>query len=363
MPKPIIKAAIVGVAGAALTDAERLLYRQHMPFGFILFRRNCVSPDQMRMLVHELCEATGRADTPILIDQEGGRVARLRQPVWVEFPPAAAYGRALAADEQNGIQLAAAGGRLMGEQIRTVGCTVNCAPMLDVLTDGAHAGVMGDRTFANDPHAVATLGRAYAEGLRAAGVLPVIKHLPRHGRSTADSHVDLPVVTASRDQLAQTDFAPFQTLADLPLGMTAHVLYPALDDVNPATLSATIIADVIRGHIGFDGLLMTDDLDMNALRGSFAERTTRALAAGNDVVLCGAGSYKGDYVQLAAEVLAAATPLGLPAIERWERARQWLTAPPLLAPPQISYPQLMAAISPYIKGPVLNGGDSLVASV
>jgi beta-N-acetylhexosaminidase len=370
MPNHPIKAAIIGVAGVALTDAERLLYRQHMPFGFILFRRNCVSPDQMRMLVHELCEVTGRADTPILIDQEGGRVARLRAPVWTEFPPAAAYGRAFATDEAQGRQLAAAAGRLMGEQMRTVGCTVNCAPMVDVASDGAHSGVMGDRTFADNPHAVAALSRAYAEGLRAAGVLPVIKHLPGHGRATADSHVDLPVVAASREQLAQTDFAAFQTLADLPLGMTAHVLFPAIDAHNPATLSPTIITDIIRGHIGFDGLLMTDDLDMNALTGSFADRTTRALAAGNDVVLCGAGAYKGDYVALAAEVLQAAGTISPAAVERWGRAKQWLATPQKGAPapmPALSYPQLMAGLAPFIhassEGPSHNSGDSLVASV
>ncbi|MGE3769946.1 MAG: beta-N-acetylhexosaminidase [Bdellovibrionales bacterium] len=358
-----VKSAIVGVAGTALSDAERTLYREQTPFGFILFKRNCVSPDQLRLLVHEICQITGRADTPILIDQEGGRVARLRQPVWAEYPAPDTYGRAYDESAVRGQQLAAAGGHLMGEQLRTIGVNVNCAPMLDVPSDDAHTGVIGDRAFAQDPHTISVLGRAYAEGLRSAGILPVIKHMPGHGRATADSHTELPVVKASRVQLAQSDFAAFKALNDMPLGMTAHVLYSDLDPDYAATMSVKIIRDIIRGEIGFNGLLMADDLSMEALKGSFGERTEQCLAAGNDIALCGAGAYKGDYVQIAAEVLTAATPLSDYTRERWAKAQEWLKLTPRVDIPQMTYTELIAALAPHIRGNSFNSGDSLVASV
>lgn len=366
----IPKAAIVGIEGTALSTAERTLFKQQPPMGFILFRRNCVSPDQMRILVHELCEVTGRADTPVLIDQEGGRVARLKAPVWVEFPAPRAYGHAYADNPALGLQLAASAGQLMGQQLRTVGCTVNCAPMLDVPTDESHAGVIGNRVFSDDPNAIINLGAAYAEGLRRAGVLPIIKHMPGHGRASADSHEELPRVTASREQLVQSDFSTFKALAQLPLGMTAHVLYPALDADNCATMSATIINDVIRGAIGFDGFLFADDLTMKALPGSYAEKTRGCLAAGCDAILINAThDTSRPSLEITAEVLEAAAPLTDAAQARWAKAQAWLKAEQGIVAEldsSLSYPQLMAAVNQYLKpleNPSESGGESLVARV
>lgn len=361
----IPKAAIVGIEGTALNTAERELFKLQTPFGFILFRRNCVSPDQMRMLVHELCEITGRADTPVLIDQEGGRVARLKAPVWVEFPAPRLYGHAYADDEQLGLRLAEAAGIMMGQQIRAVGCTVNCAPMLDVPTPDSHPGVIGNRVFSDEPAAIIALGRAYADGLRNAGVLPVIKHLPGHGRAVADSHEALPVVDASRQQLEQSDFATFKGLSDLPLAMTAHVLYPALDAENCATLSPRIINDVIRGALGFGGLLLADDLTMKALPGTYAEKTARALAAGCDAVLVNAthDTTVPNSLTITAEVLGAAAPVTAMAHARWAAAQAWLQAAPKKGQAAaLTYPQLIAAVNPYEKR-AENTGESLVANV
>lgn len=364
------KAAIVGIEGTALSLAERELFRHQSPYGFILFRRNCVSPDQVRMLVHELCEVTGRANTPVLIDQEGGRVARLKAPVWVEFPAPRTYGHLYEADEAAGLHAAYSAGVMMGQQIRAVGATVNCAPMLDVPTPESHAGVIGNRVFSNDPSTIIALGRAYADGLRKAGVLPVIKHLPGHGRAIVDSHESLPVVSASHQQLEQSDFATFKALADLPLAMTAHVLYPALDNENCATLSATIIRDIIRGVLGFDGLLLADDLTMKALPGTYADKTKNALAAGCDAVLINAthDAPFPDSLKITAEVLEAAAPLTEKAAQRWAAADAWLKTPSQqgLVDAPLSYPQLMAAVAPYENKPENapeNKGESLVANV
>lgn len=279
-----IHSAIFGCAGHNLTRAERAFFRDVNPWGFILFKRNIDTPDQVRKLVAALRETTGRDDAPVLIDQEGGRVARLGPPHWKKYPPGKSYGALYAADPVQGRELTRLGARLIAHDLRALGITCDCVPVLDVPVTGAH-DIIGDRAYGFDAATVATLGRAAAEGLLAGGVLPVIKHIPGHGRAGADSHENLPVVDATRPALEKTDFAAFRHLADMPLAMTAHVVYTAFDKDNPATTSRTVIRNVIRRHIGFGGVLMSDDLSMKALSGSFEERTVAALAAGCDMVL------------------------------------------------------------------------------
>jgi len=273
-------ACILGCAGPVLGDDERRFFRAADPFGFILFARNVETPDQLRALCTALREAVGR-DAPILIDQEGGRVARLRAPHWREWlPPLEQVQRYRPSDAPRAMWLRY---RLIADELRTVGIDANCAPMVDIPTDRAHP-VIRDRCYGLDAQTVAENGRAVADGLLAGGVLPVLKHIPGHGRPRGDSHVELPRTDAPLDVLRNTDFAPFAALADLPMGMTAHVVYGALDPDRPATLSPGVIR-IIRHEIGFDGLLMSDDLSMQALQGSLADRATGALAAGCDVVL------------------------------------------------------------------------------
>jgi beta-N-acetylhexosaminidase len=278
------RAFIAGCSGLELTLDEVAFFRDAEPWGFILFKRNVGAPAQVRSLCDRLRELVGRADAPILIDQEGGRVQRMGPPHWPKYPAGSAYGRVHVGDPLLRRELTRLGARLMAHDLLSVGITVNCVPVLDVPVEGAH-DVIGDRAYANDPATVAVLGRAAAEGLLAGGVLPVIKHIPGHGRAAADSHFNLPVVDAARAALESHDFAPFRILSDMPLAMTAHVVYTALDSAHPATTSATIIAEVIRGHIGYDGLVMSDDISMQALSGSLRERAEAALAAGCDVVL------------------------------------------------------------------------------
>src|SRR3954469_4467264 len=278
------RAFIAGCAGPVLTADELALFREAEPWGFILFRRNIETPGQVRALTAALRETVGRDDAPILIDQEGGRVQRMGPPHWPAYPPGRAFGRVSANDPLVRRDLARLGARLMAEDLRSVGITVDCVPVLDVPVAGAH-DVIGDRAYAGDAATVAILGRAAAEGLVAGGVLPVIKHMPGHGRAGADSHHALPMVHASRDELEAQDFIPFRHLADMPLAMTAHVVYTALDPVAPATTSRKVMREIIRGHIGYDGLVMTDDLSMNALSGSLTERAAAAFAAGCDVAL------------------------------------------------------------------------------
>ena len=278
-----VRAFISGCSGLAVTDEEAAFFRKAEPWGFILFKRNIGSPAQVRALTDALRETVGRRDAPILIDQEGGRVQRMGPPHWPAYPPGRAFGRA-AGDSLAQWELARLGARLIAHDLREVGITVDCLPVLDVPVEGAH-DVIGDRAYATDPELVAVLGRAAAEGLLAGGVLPVIKHMPGHGRAGADSHEALPVVDASREELEQVDFEPFRVLADMPLGMSAHVVYTAVDPERPATTSPVVIGDVIRGSIGFDGLLMSDDLSMKALAGSLRARAEAALAAGCDVAL------------------------------------------------------------------------------
>ena len=291
-------AAIFGCAAPTLRPEEAAFFREARPWGFILFGRNVETPDQVRRLVGDLHQTVG--DAPVLIDQEGGRVQRLKAPHWPKYPPAAAYG-ALAGEAKRR-ETAWLGGRLIADCLLALGVNANCAPVLDVPTPGAH-DVIGDRAYGQTPELVAELGRAFAEGLLAGGVLPVIKHMPGHGRAFADSHEQLPVVEASRAALAR-DFAAFRANADLPAAMTAHVVYPAIDATNPATMSRTLIEEVIRRDIGFHGLLMTDDLSMRALDGDFAGRARHALAAGCDLVL----HCNGDMAEMRA-VAVGATPL------------------------------------------------------
>ncbi|MGY2050199.1 beta-N-acetylhexosaminidase [Methylobacterium sp. JK268] len=298
------RALILGCAGTALHPDEVAFFRDVQPWGFILFKRNIGTPDEVRALSDSLRDTVGRADAPVLIDQEGGRVQRMGPPHWRAYPSARTYARAGGREE--GPALARLGARLMAHDLAAVGITVDCAPILDVPVPGANA-VIGDRAYGTDPDTVAAFGRAVAEGLMEGGVLPVVKHVPGHGRGNADSHLALPVVEADRASLDAHDFAPFRALRDLPLAMSAHVVFAALDPEHPATTSARVIGEVIRGQIGFDGLLMTDDLSMKALSGSFRGRTEAAFRAGIDVALhCNGDRDEMEGVAAAAPILAGA---------------------------------------------------------
>src|SRR3954462_9325375 len=278
------RAFIAGCAGLELSRDETAFFRDAEPWGFILFRRNVGTPEQVRALCASLRDAVGRADAPILIDQEGGRVQRLGPPHWPKSPSGSVYGRLHANDPLVQRELARLGARLIAHDLRSVGITVDCLPVLDVPSPGAHDGI-GDRASGKTPSQVAILGRAAAEGLLAGGVLPVIKHVPGHGRAFPATHLELPVVDAPRDELERHDFAPFRVLADMPLAMTAHVVYADIDPGRPATTSPIVMTQIIRGSIGYDGLVMSDDLSMNALSGTLAEPAVAAFAAGCDVAL------------------------------------------------------------------------------
>lgn len=308
------RAFIAGCSGLELTPDEISFFKEAAPWGFILFRRNVGTPDQVRALCDALRSAVGRADAPILIDQEGGRVQRMGPPHWPKYPSGSTYGRIHANDPLVQREIARLGARLIAHDLRQVGITVDCLPVLDVPSPGAH-DVIGDRAYGQLPGQVAVLGRAAAEGLLAGSVLPVVKHMPGHGRAGADSHLALPVVDASREELQRHDFAPFRMLADMPMAMTAHVVYTALDPDNPATTSRIVMDEVIRGHIGYDGLVMTDDLSMHALSGTFRSRTEAAFAAGCDMAL----HCNGNMGEMAA-VAEAAPVLAGDALRRTEAA-------------------------------------------
>ena len=298
-----MRAFITGVSGPALTDAEREFLRDAQPWGLIIFKRNVANPDALRALVDD-ARSVLRRRAPVLVDQEGGRVQRLGPPHWPKYPPAAAYGRLYDANRTEGLAAARLGARLIAADLAAVGIDVDCMPLADVPVAGADA-VIGDRAFGAEPDKVSALAAAFAEGLQDGGVLPVVKHLPGHGRATADSHQKLPVVTAAKAALEATDFAAFRPLAGLPLAMTAHVVFTALDQTAPATTSPVIVREVIRGSIGFQGLLMSDDLSMAALSGSLGERTLAALAAGCDMALhCNGSMDEMRAVAEAAPVLA-----------------------------------------------------------
>src|SRR3982751_1629605 len=278
------RAFITGISGLELSATEREFIRGTRPWGFILFKRNVEAPDQVSALVRELRDCLGEADAPVLIDQEGGRVQRLAPLYWPVYPPGAVFGALYDVDPALGLSAARLSSRLIAADLIELGITVDCLPLADVPVAGADA-VIGNRAYGTEPGKVASIARAVTEGLEQGGVLPVLKHIPGHGRATADSPFRLPPVDTSREEMERTDFAAFQPLAGLPMAMTAHVVFSALDPVHPATTSATIIRQVIRGVIGFQGLLMSDDVSMNALAGSIAERTHAIVNAGCDMVL------------------------------------------------------------------------------
>lgn len=292
-----VAACILGLAGTELTPDERRFFHDVQPLGFILFRRNIETPEQVKALVASL-KALLTHDALILIDQEGGRVRRLRPPHWPDYPAAGRYSE-VTNDPAVQRELVRLGARLMAHDLRELGINVDCAPVLDVPQPGAHE-IVGDRAYGVTASDVAVMGRAACEGFLAGGVLPVIKHAPGHGRAGADSHMDLPQVAAKLADLMQTDFYPFQVNADMPAAMTAHVLYRAIDRRNPATTSKKCIR-IIREIIGFDGLLITDDLSMNALSGTLAKRAKAALRAGVDIILHCSGQMD-EMKQVVAEV-------------------------------------------------------------
>jgi len=290
----LLSAAIYGFLGTRLSADEKKFFRESNPYGFILFARNCESPEQIRAVIADLKECVGRDVLPILIDQEGGRVARLKPPHWPKYPPAGDFAALYARDKEaavNGVYLNA---RLIAEDLSSLGITVDCAPLADLPVAGAH-DIIGDRAFGFAPEQVIALARAMAEGLADGGVVPVLKHIPGHGRAFADSHEELPVVNESLDVLRATDFVPFKALSDLPMAMTAHVLYTAIDRERMATVSPDAI-HIIREELGFLGLLMSDDISMKAMKGDFTQRAKDVLAAGCDVVL----HCNGDMREMAA---------------------------------------------------------------
>lgn len=303
-------ACIFGCSGPILSIEEAAFFRDVRPWGFILFARNIDTADQTRALIEALRTSIDDEGAPVLVDQEGGRVQRLKPPLARLRPPAARFGDLYARDPDAGVEAVFLNHRLMAHELAALGFDADCAPCVDLIHTGAHA-LIGDRAYGADVDQVSKLGRAAMEGLMAGGVAPIVKHIPGHGRATADSHYDLPVVETPEPELAQTDFAPFRALSDAPMAMTAHVLYSGIDADACATVSRKVIDTAIRGQIGFDGLLMSDDLSMRALGGTLAERTRRSLEAGCDVVLHGNGALVGEPVRdLAAEltVIAEATP-------------------------------------------------------
>jgi beta-N-acetylhexosaminidase len=312
--------AIYGCLGLTLTDAEKRFFRESDPWGFIIFARNIDTPDQVRALTSDLRDAVGR-NAPVLIDQEGGRVARLRPPHWRSYPPGRRYGEIYATSPSDGLTAARLGAQLIALELRDVGVDVDCLPVLDVPIPGAH-GVIGDRAYGETPEIVSALGRAAMDGALAGGVLPIIKHIPGHGRAGVDSHEKLPIVDADRVVLSATDFAPFGAMAKAPLAMTAHVIYSAIDDANPATTSSTVISEIIRDEIGFSGALMSDDLSMKALGGSFEERTKASLDAGCDLIL----HCNGDMNEMVA-VAKEARALAGPSLARADQALAMRTDP------------------------------------
>ena len=309
----MVQAAIYGVAGTRLTADEAAFLRDADPWGFIVFRRNLADADDIRRLCADLREAVGR-NAPVLIDQEGGRVARLVPPLAPRRPPMDRYGELAKLDPSRAQAAAFLGAKLLARDCRTLGIDVNCAPVLDVRQPDTHDAI-GDRALARDARTVARLGRAVVDGTLAGGCLPVVKHVPGQGRAEADSHLELPRIRATRAELEATDFAPFRALADAVLGMTTHVVFEAIDPERPCTQSRAVVEDAIRGACGFDGLLMTDDLSMHALGGGFAQRAERALDAGCDLVL----HCNGDMAEMRAVAVGAA-PLTPDAERRSARA-------------------------------------------
>lgn len=315
------KPVIVGCAGPKLTAEEAALFAAERPAGLILFERNCEDPDQLRSLTNAFREVVDDACALVLIDQEGGRVARLKPPHWHAIPPAATFGRMAEADfveAAAALQLACA---ITGAELLAAGISVNCAPVLDLPAENADP-VIGDRAFASDPGLVSRLGRVAADGLLENGVLPVIKHIPGHGRAPADSHKVLPRVDADLETLCESDILPFRAVSDSPFAMTAHVVYEAIDDTRPATHSRTVIDELVRGVIGFEGVLISDDIAMAALDGSGPERASRALEAGCDLVLHCTG-----ILEETREILEATARMDSDTAEAIEAARSKVGEP------------------------------------
>jgi beta-N-acetylhexosaminidase len=283
------RAVIYGFEGYNLTETERAFFKDINPWGYILFARNIETPQQVKTLTNSLRDLSGRDILPILVDQEGGRVSRFKDPHWRKAPATSIFGEIYDRNQTEGVEAARLNSRLMAHDLFEVGVSIDCLPMLDVRASGSDESVIGDRAYSDQPETVAILGRAAAEGLMDGGILPVLKHLPGHGRSLIDSHAGLPVVEASLRALEASDFRPFRALREFPMGMTGHLIYKSIDGNNPSTLSRVVIEEVIRskapGRIGFNGLLMTDDISMGALEGSFEERARKSLTAGCDVIL------------------------------------------------------------------------------
>jgi beta-N-acetylhexosaminidase len=296
-----MQAAIYGLSGPVLTEEEKHFFKDADPAAYILFRRNCIEPGQLLALTESLRGLSGRADLPILIDQEGGRVARMRPPEWPAFPCAWAFAELYDKAPSSAIEAARANARALALMLRTVGVNVDCLPLLDVRRPEADE-IIGDRALGSDPMQVAALGRAVLDGLRSGGAVGVIKHIPGHGRAMCDSHKALPVVEASPKEL-QTDLQPFEKLHGAPMGMMAHVVYTAWDRKRPASQSRKVIRDIVRKRIGFDGWLMSDDIGMEALKGGFGERASAVVAAGCDVALHCSGKME-EMIEVAEAVPA-----------------------------------------------------------
>ncbi|MCL2469140.1 MAG: beta-N-acetylhexosaminidase [Alphaproteobacteria bacterium] len=311
-----VKPVLLGLEGGVLTNEERSFFAQLQPFGFILFQRNCLNPAQLKSLTNDLRETVQREDVPIFIDQEGGRVARLKPPCWPDFPAARVLGEAYEKDPASGLHAAAQHAREISFMLSEVGINGNCAPVLDLLVAGA-SDAIGDRAFSADPDVAAACGRQMVENMMACGVMPVIKHFPGHGRVKIDPHLDLPFVDAPLEVLEQQDFKPFAALRDAPCGMNCHVVFNAIDDAAPVSLSKRAHDEIIRGALGFEGLLFSDDLAMGALKMPIEERGRLALEAGADVVLFCRGVLEESQAFCAdlPEISDAASA-------RWERARK-----------------------------------------
>ncbi|MBB4347901.1 MULTISPECIES: beta-N-acetylhexosaminidase [Rhizobiaceae] len=317
----VSKSMILGAGGATLTADEISLYRDERPWGFILFARNCIELPQIADLVAAMRDAVGRPDAPVLIDQEGGRVQRIRPPMIERYPSATALGEIYRQDREKGLRAAWLMSRLHAFDLMKLGVTVDCLPVLDVPVEGA-SNVIGDRAYGFDPQTVASMGKAAAEGLKAGGMLPIMKHMPGHGRGMADSHHELPVVTASRAELEGHDFVPFVAMKDELMAMSAHIVFTAYDDRDPATISPVVIEDVIRGHIGFDGLLVSDDTSMNALKGTIGERAARIMGGGCDIVL-----HCNGLMDEMKAVVKEVVPLSGKALQRAEAVERGFAAP------------------------------------
>jgi len=321
------KSLILGCAGLAFTPEEKTFFSTVRPWGLILFRRNIADPDQLKALCARFRVLVGRDDAPVLIDQEGGRVQRMGPPLWRRYPAARSYLEATSGDVAKASALASIGSRLIAHDLKACGITVDCMPVLDCPVDGANDAI-GDRAYARDPDALSHIARGAAEGLLDGGVLPIIKHMPGHGRAMVDSHYALPVVKEDRATLEASDFLPFRTLNHFPIAMTGHIVFDAIDPSHPATTSKAVIESVIRGWIGFDGLLLSDDLSMKALSGDFSQRTEALFAAGCDIAL-----HCNGLMDEASEVAAAAPELAGRSFERANSALSWLDRPQTVLDP------------------------------